>query len=160
MRLNAIVVSGVQSDIDRISDLMQQLDGDQGTRVTEIRVFPLHNADATELATVLNTAIKGQMTGIAGSTGSTGGGYGGNGGHEGVSGANGGSTIGGTSGGGNSGPGPALQTVLQFVTRSPDGQSVVSSQLQQGILITPGQAEPTRSSSPDARWRTWSCWRT
>ncbi|MCX5661532.1 MAG: hypothetical protein NTW19_17780 [Planctomycetota bacterium] len=108
VRLNAIVVSAQQTDMDRVAELVRQLDGDQGNRVTEIRVFALHNADATELSGTLTTAIKGQLGG-----GGSGGGA--------AAAAN----------------GPALQTVLQFITRSQDGQSVISSQLQQGILITP-----------------------
>jgi len=56
-RINAIVVSAGAADIERISSLIDQLDRKEVTRVTEIKVFPLKNADATELATLLTAQL-------------------------------------------------------------------------------------------------------
>jgi type II secretion system protein D len=52
-RINALVVQGGAADLERIEELVKQLDTDIVARVTEIRVFPLSNADATELARIL-----------------------------------------------------------------------------------------------------------
>ncbi|MBL7141063.1 MAG: hypothetical protein ISS74_09155, partial [Planctomycetes bacterium] len=56
-RINAIVVSAGASDVKRIAELVKELDTDSLPRVTEIRVFTLDNADATELAQILNEAL-------------------------------------------------------------------------------------------------------
>jgi len=56
-RINAIVVSAGTTDLKRIEELVKQLDTDSLPRVTEIRVFTLDNADATELAQILNDAL-------------------------------------------------------------------------------------------------------
>jgi len=52
-RTNTIIVSAGPADLKRISDLIKQLDKVQLTNVTEIRVFTLNHADATELSAVL-----------------------------------------------------------------------------------------------------------
>ncbi|MCX5682854.1 MAG: hypothetical protein NT049_04125, partial [Planctomycetota bacterium] len=56
-RINALIVSAGPADQKRISELVHQLDTDSVPRVTEIRVFTLENADATELATLLTGAL-------------------------------------------------------------------------------------------------------
>ncbi|MEA3366486.1 MAG: secretin N-terminal domain-containing protein, partial [Planctomycetota bacterium] len=56
-RINAILVSAGPADLERMSQLVEQLDTDSVPRITEIRVFTLENADATELALILNDAI-------------------------------------------------------------------------------------------------------
>lgn len=56
-RLNAIVASGGAADLHRIGELVKQLDTETVTKVTEIRVFALRNADAVELADILMTAL-------------------------------------------------------------------------------------------------------
>ena len=56
-RINAILVSAGPADQERISQLVEQLDTGSVPRVTEIRVFTLENADATELAAILNDAL-------------------------------------------------------------------------------------------------------
>ncbi len=56
-RLNAIVASGGAADLNRIGELVKQLDTETVTKVTEIRVFGLKNADATELSDILMTAL-------------------------------------------------------------------------------------------------------
>ena len=56
-RTNAIVISGGQADIDRVGSLIRQLDTAAVPRFTEIRVFALRNADATEMAELLTTTL-------------------------------------------------------------------------------------------------------
>jgi type II secretion system protein D len=56
-RINALVVSAGVNDLKRIEELAKQLDTDQLKRVSEIRVFGLKYARATELALLLNTAL-------------------------------------------------------------------------------------------------------
>lgn len=56
-RMNAIVVSGGKTEIDRIKQVVAKLDTDQVSRVTEIRVIPLEVAHATDLAATLTTAL-------------------------------------------------------------------------------------------------------
>jgi type II secretion system protein D len=56
-RINALVVSAGENDLKRIEALAKQLDTDEVKRVSEIRVFGLKHASATELALLLNTAL-------------------------------------------------------------------------------------------------------
>ena len=56
-RINAILVSAGPADLDRMEQLVEKLDTDSVPRVTEIRVFTLKNADAAELAQILNDAL-------------------------------------------------------------------------------------------------------
>ena len=56
-RINALVVSAGENDIKRIEELAKQLDTDEVSRVSEIRVFGLKHASATDLALLLNTAL-------------------------------------------------------------------------------------------------------
>ena len=56
-RINALVVSAGENDLKRIEELAQQLDTDEVSRVSEIRVFALKHASATDLALLLNTAL-------------------------------------------------------------------------------------------------------
>lgn len=56
-RLNAIVVSAGETDLNRIAELVKKLDTDQVARVAEIRIFPLRNARALEIALVLNNVL-------------------------------------------------------------------------------------------------------
>jgi type II secretory pathway component GspD/PulD (secretin) len=56
-RLNAIIVSAGAADLKRIEDLLKKLDTDQVARVAEIRIFPLRNGRAIEMAAVLNNVL-------------------------------------------------------------------------------------------------------
>ena len=56
-RINALVVSAGENDLKRIEELTKQLDTDEVSRVSEIRVFGLKHASATDLALLLNTAL-------------------------------------------------------------------------------------------------------
>jgi type II secretory pathway component GspD/PulD (secretin) len=56
-RTNTILVSAGAADLQRVKELVEQLDREQLTNVTEIRVFPLQHADATELAQILTSLL-------------------------------------------------------------------------------------------------------
>ncbi|MFW5839186.1 MAG: secretin N-terminal domain-containing protein [Planctomycetota bacterium] len=56
-RINAIIVSGGQGDLEYVGDLVEQLDRKGVTQVTEIRFFQLKNADAEEMAEILTAAL-------------------------------------------------------------------------------------------------------
>jgi type II secretion system protein D len=99
-RINAVVVSAGPADLKRIGEIVQQLDTDTVPRVTEIRVFTLQNADATELATILTGALNNKPTPLTATS-------------------------------------PNRQSLLQFITRSKEGTELISSALQEGVLITP-----------------------
>ncbi len=99
-RINAIVIQAGPADQKRIGELVKELDSDTVPRVTEIRVFTLENADATEMATILNDALNQKPTPLTATS-------------------------------------PNRQALLQFVTHSQDGGKLVTSALQEGVLITP-----------------------
>jgi len=99
-RINAVVVSAGPADLKRIGEIVQQLDTDTVPRVTEIRVFTLQNADATELAAILTGALNNKPTPLTATS-------------------------------------PNRQSLLQFITRSKEGTELISSALQEGVLITP-----------------------
>ena len=56
-RINALVVSSGETDARRIAELVKKLDTEQVARVSEIKVFPLKNARAEALVTILNAAL-------------------------------------------------------------------------------------------------------
>ena len=56
-RINALVVSCGETDAKRIAELVKRLDTEQVARVAEIKVFPLKNARAETLSTILNAAL-------------------------------------------------------------------------------------------------------
>jgi len=99
-RINALVVSGGAADLKRVSELIEQLDRDTVTRVTEIRVFSLENAEASELAQILTDALTNKPKALTAES-------------------------------------PNRQTILQLVTRTKDGKELITSALQEGVLVTP-----------------------
>lgn len=78
-RANAVIVRAQPRDLDEIAALIKKLDRDDPASVNSLRIFPLKNAIATELASVMNAAIQSV---IAPPTGGTGGG--GQGGLQGI----------------------------------------------------------------------------
>ncbi len=56
-RTNSLVVSAGQDEMDRIEGIAKTLDDDKLSNITEIRIFPLRNADATELADLLTKTL-------------------------------------------------------------------------------------------------------
>ncbi len=70
-RMNAIIVSAGEGDLKRISELVKKLDTDQVGRVAEIRIFPLQNARADSIATILNTALNTRPAALGGESPNT-----------------------------------------------------------------------------------------
>ena len=56
-RSNSIVVQGSPRDIEEIGDLLKQIDKEDGNSASEVRVFPLKNAIAEEVAGVLDETL-------------------------------------------------------------------------------------------------------
>lgn len=56
-RINALLVQAGEADLKRIRDIVRQIDREKVTRVTEIQVFTLRNAEATELADILMSVL-------------------------------------------------------------------------------------------------------
>jgi len=56
-RSNAILVSAAEADMEAIANLVAKLDTAAVTDVTEIRIFTLRHADATQLGTILTNAL-------------------------------------------------------------------------------------------------------
>jgi len=98
-RINAIVVQAGAADAKRIAELVGKLDQEKVASVTEIRVFPLSNADATELATLLNELLNTKPKSLTQGS-------------------------------------PNRQTLLQFVTQTPDGKKLIANALQEGVQIS------------------------
>jgi type II secretion system protein D len=61
-RTNTIIVSAGPADVKRIADLIKELDKAQVTSVSEIRVFTLLHADATELSGILISTLTNKPT--------------------------------------------------------------------------------------------------
>ncbi len=72
-RANAVIVRARARDLDEIAALIRQIDRDRTDAVSQLRIFPLKNAVAVELAAVMNAAIQSV---IAPPTSGTGGGGG------------------------------------------------------------------------------------
>ena len=58
-RTNSLIVSASPRDLAEITALVAKIDAPSGAAVDQVRVFPLRNATATELASVLRDAIQG-----------------------------------------------------------------------------------------------------
>ncbi len=60
-RLNAVVVNGSPADIDKIRQLIEQMDGDAiSLGVREIKIIPLQSANALEVVSLLQNVLAGQ----------------------------------------------------------------------------------------------------
>ncbi len=66
-RTNSLIVSGAPRDMDEVTRLINDLDVQQISAQSEIRIFPLKNAVAEDLAPVIQAAINGDAEG-AGTT--------------------------------------------------------------------------------------------
>jgi general secretion pathway protein D len=60
VRTNSLIVSAAPGDLAEVATLVGRIDSPSGAAVDQVRVFPLRNAVATELAVVLRSAIQGQ----------------------------------------------------------------------------------------------------
>jgi len=56
-RLNALVISAGEADVQRIAELVKKLDTDAVARIAEIRIIELRHAQADELAMILTRAL-------------------------------------------------------------------------------------------------------
>ncbi len=72
-RTNSVIVRAQPRDLDEVTALIRKIDRDETGTVNQLRIFPLKNALATELAAVMNAAIQSV---IAPPTSGTGGGGG------------------------------------------------------------------------------------
>jgi type II secretion system protein D len=115
-RTNTLIVQASPRDMDEVDAVLKELDKPTSAAVNELRIFPLRNSTADDLAAVLQAAITGQpiqgrgQTNQAGGQGGFGGGnFGGGGGQGGFGGGNfgGGGGQGGFGGGGFGGAGGA-----------------------------------------------------
>ena len=57
-RTNSVVVRARPRDLDEVTALIRKIDRDETGTVNQLRIFPLKNALATELAAVMNAAIQ------------------------------------------------------------------------------------------------------
>eukprot|EP00456_Euglypha_rotunda_P030246 TRINITY_DN235_c3_g1_i1.p1 TRINITY_DN235_c3_g1~~TRINITY_DN235_c3_g1_i1.p1 ORF type:complete len:1362 (-),score=437.23 TRINITY_DN235_c3_g1_i1:12906-16991(-) len=57
-RANAVIVRAQPRDLDEIATLIRKIDRDETAAINQLRIFPLKNGLATELAAVLNAAIQ------------------------------------------------------------------------------------------------------
>ncbi len=64
VRTNSLVVQGPPRDLDEVTELIRRIDNDESKSVNEMRVFPLKNAVADELADVINTAIRSALSDV------------------------------------------------------------------------------------------------
>jgi general secretion pathway protein D len=60
VRTNSLIVSAAPRDMVEISTLVGRIDQPSGAAVDQVRVFPLRNSVATDLANTLRAAIQGQ----------------------------------------------------------------------------------------------------
>ena len=60
VRTNSLIVSAGPRDMAEIAALVARIDTPSGAAVDQVRVFPLRNAVATEMAEVLRDAIQGE----------------------------------------------------------------------------------------------------
>jgi type II secretory pathway component GspD/PulD (secretin) len=68
-RTNALIVQASPRDQTEVSKLIGEIDVETSPAESQIRVFPIKNAVASELQPILSTAISGQATGGAGGQG-------------------------------------------------------------------------------------------
>jgi type II secretion system protein D len=67
-RSNTLIVLASPQMMEELARVIERLDADAAPAVSEIRVFPLKNAEAQEIANILTQAISGQAAGATGET--------------------------------------------------------------------------------------------
>lgn len=73
-RTNSVIVQAAPNDLARIATLIRKIDRDSSSAVSRMRVFPLKNAVADELAEVINSAIQSVLNPARATGGQAGGG--------------------------------------------------------------------------------------
>ncbi len=62
VRTNSLVVQGPPRDLEEVAALIRRIDHDESKSISQMRIFPLTNAVAEELAEVINTAIRSALS--------------------------------------------------------------------------------------------------
>jgi len=60
-RTNSLIIRARPSDLDEVAKLVKEIDHDESKAVSRMRIFPLKNALAAELAEVINQAIQSML---------------------------------------------------------------------------------------------------
>ena len=76
-RSNSLIIRARARDLDEIQALIRKLDREGSDAITTVRIFPLKNAVASEMAAVINAAIQSVLSPPTSSGGGAGGGQGG-----------------------------------------------------------------------------------
>jgi type II secretion system protein D len=161
LRTNSIIVQASPRDVLEVEALVKRIDVATSAAENELRIFPLQNSLADDLAPILQSAISGQPSSTRSRSTATqgGGGAGPGGGGAGGQFGSGGGQLGGGAGGGGSGGGGAQATaaaqqtsqsgsrdrtaMLRFVTVDADGGRGLKSGILTDVHIT---ADPRANS--------------
>ena len=151
-RTNSLIVQASPRDLQEVESLLKKIDAPTSPAVNELRIFPLKNSFADELAVTLQQAITGQTTqnrgangqqqgqGFQGNQGNQGGGFGGGGANGGGGGFGGAGGAGGGFGGGGQAQNQVAQqqrsTSVQLITLDAEGKQVYRSGILTDVHIT------------------------
>lgn len=80
IRTNSIIVQAQPRDMQEVAALIQKIDQDQSKAVSRVKIFPLKNAVAEDLAETLNSTLQSVLNPAAASTAGSGANFGGAGG--------------------------------------------------------------------------------
>lgn len=125
VRSNSLIIRGSPRDLADVTALIKKIDTENILAQSEVRVFKLTNTLARDLATVLNSAIRGQTLITGGAT--QGGQQGGPGGfqqpqQQGI--------------GGAAGNQPVRSSMLNFLTVDKKGNQVVTTAFPNDVIVT------------------------
>ena len=155
-RTNSLIVQASPRDLQEVEALLKKIDASTSPAVNELRMFPLKNSLADELAPVLQAAITGQPVqarggqaggqqgGFQGAGGALPGQFGGGGGGGGFGAGGGGANaaapgfgLGAAAGGQQGQAGQQQRSArLQFVTVDPEGRQRLSSGILTDVHVT------------------------
>ncbi|MDX1970880.1 MAG: secretin N-terminal domain-containing protein, partial [Planctomycetaceae bacterium] len=121
VRTNSVIVSARPNDLDEVATLIRRIDQAEEVASSQLKVFPLQNAVATELAAVINVAIQSVLSPPS---------------------TQGASSVFGTGGGGGGAQvsedfRDVRSSVLQFLAVDSDGERKLKSGILADIRITP-----------------------
>lgn len=120
VRTNSVIVSARPNDLDEVATLIRRIDQAEEVASSQLKVFPLQNAVATELAAVINVAIQSVLSPPS---------------------TQGASSVFGTGGGGGAQVSEDFRdvrsSVLQFLAVDSDGERKLKSGILADIRITP-----------------------
>lgn len=126
VRTNSLVVQGPPRDLEEVAALIRRIDHDESKSISQMRIFPLTNAVAEELAEVINTAIRSALRDAFDTRGA-------------ASGARAGTAAepAGAGGAASRGVRVAKSVVLQFLTTDGATERRVRSGILEDIRVTP-----------------------